>query len=498
LPPDAPITNTLASGQVQWFSVPAPIWAGFATNRLLSASAPVNLFFNQTNPPTGTNAGDILLLTNAAAGASVLKIGGSPPLSPATTYYLGVQNTNASSVTFAVRVDFSVAEITLNNPMPVTLAPFSLPRYFVYNVASNETGVEFQLSNLSGNASLVVHEGLPVPDLGSYDYGSFNPGTNGEQIIVFTNSVPVPLAPGPWYLGIFNVDVTNVTLTALVTDYTNAVPPIVSLNRGVSYAATNSGPSNNIDYYHYVVEPGAVRAQFEIDGPGGNMTLLARRGLPLPNLSSFDYRSTDPQPGDQLITIFDSSSPVPLAPGDWFLAAVDNSAGPVGYSVLANDWSGYGTNLTLLDPEESTNAFCFDWLTLPGVRYFVQAKTNLSDATWSTLGPITASDISTNFCLPLPSPWHFFRVGQGLAPSTFVGHPSIASINVATNVVQLQWSYPVYARFQVQWSPALAPASWQNVPMIVTPNTGLCTFTDDGSQTGGLAPTRFYRLQLLP
>jgi subtilisin-like proprotein convertase family protein len=498
LPPDAPMTNTLGGGQVQWFSVPAPVWAGLATNRMLSASAPVNLFFNQTTPPTGTNVGDILLLANATAGASVIRIGGSPPLSPGTTYYLGVQNTNASPVTFAVQVDFSIAEITLNNPVHVALAPFSLPRYFFYNVTSNETGVEFQLSNLSGHAYLVVREGLPVPDLGSYDYGSFNPGTNGQEIIVFTNSAPIPLAPGPWYLGIFNVDVTNVLLTAQVTDYTNPVPPMVSLNRGISYAATNSGPSNNIDYYHYVVEPGAVRAQFEIDGPSGNMTLLARRGLPLPSLSSFDYRSTDPQPGDQLITVFDSSSPVPLAPGDWFLAAVDNSAGPVGYSILANDWSGYGTNLTLLDPVEATNEFCFNWLTLPGVRYFVQAKTNLSDATWSTLGPVTATDISTNFCLPLPSPWHFFRVGQGLAPSTFVGHPSIASINVATNVVQLQWSYPVYSRFQVQWSPALAPASWQNVPTIITPNAGLCTFIDDGSQTGGLAPTRFYRLQLLP
>jgi hypothetical protein len=187
-----------------------------------------------------------------------------------------------------------------------------------------------------------------------------------------------------------------------------------------------------------------------------------------------------------------------LTPGDWFLAAVNNSPGPVGYSILANDWSAYGTNLLLLDPVESTNEFCFNWFSLPGVRYFVQAKTNLTDTTWSTLASVTASDISTNFCLALPSPWHFFRLGQGLAPSTFVGHPTIASINVGTNLVQLQWSYPVYARFQVQWSPSLAPASWQNAPTIITPNAGVCTFTDDGSQTGGIAPTRFYRLQLLP
>jgi hypothetical protein len=114
------------------------------------------------------------------------------------------------------------------------------------------------------------------------------------------------------------------------------------------------------------------------------------------------------------------------------------------------------------------------------------------------LTPFVATDVSTNFCLALPSAWHFFRIGQGLAPSTFAGQPSIASIQVATNMVQLSWSYPVYARFQVQWAPSIYPASWQNAPTIITPNAGLCTFVDDGSQTGGFAPTRFYRLVLLP
>jgi hypothetical protein len=62
----------------------------------------------------------------------------------------------------------------------------------------------------------------------------------------------------------------------------------------------------------------------------------------------------------------------------------------------------------------------------------------------------------------------------------------------------LQWTAATNASCQVQWSPSLSPPSWTTFNGVVTSPTGVCSFLDDGSQTGGLDPQRFYRLLELP
>ena len=194
--------------------------------------------------------------------------------------------------------------------------------------------MSFQLLNLGGNLDLVARRGLPLPALTSFDYGSFNPGTEDEGILVFQNSSPVALAPGRWYLGVFNADVTNVVFTILATEYTNGFPNIVNLASGVSFPANNSGTGDATDYYHYVVTTNARRAQFEIDGPTGDMTLVARKGC-LPTLTDYACLSANPGPNEELITLYDFSSPIALTPGDWFISAVNVWGAPVGYSIMA-------------------------------------------------------------------------------------------------------------------------------------------------------------------
>jgi hypothetical protein len=46
-----------------------------------------------------------------------------------------------------------------------------------------------------------------------------------EEILVTTNSDPVVLTPGTWFLGVFNNDTTNVTYTILATENTPTNPP---------------------------------------------------------------------------------------------------------------------------------------------------------------------------------------------------------------------------------------------------------------------------------
>ena len=65
--------------------VTGPDWVSFATNLLLTASAPVNVFFNQSAPPTGTNSDDEALALGSSAGTWVLKTNAAPGLNPGST-----------------------------------------------------------------------------------------------------------------------------------------------------------------------------------------------------------------------------------------------------------------------------------------------------------------------------------------------------------------------------------------------------------------------------
>ena len=76
-----------------------------------------------------------------------------------------------------------------------------------------------------------------------------------------------------------------------------------------------------------------------------------------------------------------------------------------------------------------------------------------------------------------------------------------------TNGFLLTWFAPSNDLFQVQWTTSLFPAVWTtftNPPVVgyntnfpAGPTNATFTFFDDGTQTGGFGPTRFYRLILL-
>jgi subtilisin family serine protease/subtilisin-like proprotein convertase family protein len=492
------VTNTIPPGQTAPFFIDVPAWATLATNILVNASAPVNLLFNQNLPPTGTNAGDVTLLSASTGGLLALITNGTPPLVPGARYYLGIQNPGAVIVTASVQVDFDVTLLANGVPFDAIQAGNTLPRYFSYDVSSNGTAVSFQLVDLSGNVDLVAQT-TPFPTLTGFDYGSFNPGTNDEDILVFTTSTPVALAPGRWYLGIFNADATNVTYTILATEYTNTFPNIISLASGIPYSTVNSGAGDATDYYHYVVTSNALRAQFEIDGPTADMTLVASEGLPLPTLTNYALLSANPGLNDELITLFDFSTPVALTPGDWFISAVNVSGGPAGYTIVATEFATYATNVLITSCQAFTNSLCLTWASVPGIRYYIQGKTNLNDTNWIAVSPtITAGDVLTTCCLALPSACQFFRVGEGLVVTPYVPPVLISSITLGTNGVLLQWLAPSNSQFQAQWTPALAPATWSAFTNVLTGTNSVFWFLDDGSQSGDLTGPRYYRLQQLP
>jgi hypothetical protein len=81
----------------------------------------------------------------------------------------------------------------------------------------------------------------------------------------------------------------------------------------------------------------------------------------------------------------------------------------------------------------------------------------------------------------------------------------ISSIVYTNGGFLLTWFAPSNDLFLVQWTPGLAPTGWRTFTNVVSYNTSVFTsptntqfnFFDDGSQTGGFGPTRFYQLILL-
>jgi hypothetical protein len=101
-------------------------------------------------------------------------------------------------------------------------------------------------------------------------------------------------------------------------------------------------------------------------------------------------------------------------------------------------------------------------------------------------------------CISLPSPYHFFRVSEGLVVIPYVPPVPITGITSDTNGVLLQWLAPSNTRFQVQWTLSLDPPAWASFGTILTSTNGVFSFLDDGSQSGGLDGPRFYRLRQVP
>jgi hypothetical protein len=499
LTPWVAFTNSVLPGQMAYFSVDAPAWASFATNRLLIATDPLNLWFNQAGLPTGTNAGDATLFGPSTSGSSTLTTNGTPALLPGQMYFLALENPGTNPVSYVIQVDLDITPLADGVPVSSTLAVSGIPRYFSYDVTTNAQAVRFELFNLTGNVQLVARRDAPLPTLSSYDYRSANPGTNDEIIIVQTNSLPVSLTPGRWYLGVFNVDTVAVDYTIQATEFTNVPPVIITLTNAVPYANTNFFAPSDVDYYRFVVSTNAVRAQFEINAPTADLTLVARKGLPLPDLATHDFLSANPGLNDELIVFHNYSAPVALTPGEWFLTAVNVAGVPAAYSIMATEWPVHGTNIAVILQQVVSNQFCITWTSLPGAHYVVEGKPDLNATNWTDVSPtLTATGPETTWCIPLPSVYHFFRVREGLSLGAAVTPVAISRVVVTGGGVELGWVSPTNQTFRVQWSPAIAPAVWTDITNIVASTNTTFTFTDDGSQTGGLGVTRFYRLVIQP
>jgi subtilisin-like proprotein convertase family protein len=542
--------------QVQWASNLPPTWNTFP----VIVGYDTNVFSNPTNTQfdffdDGSLSGGL----SSPRFYRVILLSSSTPTNPPPTFVTltNMISYSASNSGGTSNIDFYRYVVT-NNPA---------------------TRAQFEVDNPSGDVTLIIRKGS-VPSLGTSDYISTNSFTNSEVIIVVSNSTPVTLTNGDWYLGVVNVsggsvnysvkasewpatgqpiNVTNISYngssfcltwdslpgayyhiegintlgatnwtvaspTILATNYsttycvspvtnnfyrvvegivlsTNQASsiPVVDLTNGIGYSASNAGGANTTDYYHYVVTNNpAARAQLEVMNPSGNVTLVARKGLPLPSLATNDYISQNPLTNSELIIIFTNSSPVALTPGDWYLAVVNLSGGSVSYTVKATEWPVTGQPINVTNVTYNGSSFCLYWQSLPGAYYYIEGINTLGATNWTVASPtITATGYSANYCVS-PVTNNFYRVVEGLVLSAAAVPPPVVSVTYTNGHFLLQWNGPTTATYQAQWASNLPPA-WNSFSNIIGSGTGQFSFLDDGSQTpGGLGVTRYYRVMVVP
>jgi hypothetical protein len=452
----------------------------------------VNGVYASTN---AGNADEFVCLDGASFPAS-LKPG---------DWYVAVVNREVTPVNFCIRVtellDTQMPPLTNAVPFNNTLAPAGFD-FYRYRVSANAVQVNFEIIQTDANVDLFVDHGFCSSNAFTFSYASTNAGTINELIVVATNSLPEPLAPGEWLIAVANNDPVFANYTIRVTEILPS--DIIRLTNAIPYTNTVAGLGSvtnfAVNYYVFNVSTNAVRAQFEIVAPSGNVNLVARKGLPLPSLDNTTLVSTNGGTSAELIVLFSNSTNIALTPGDWYLAVLNATSNAVTYSVVATEYFSAGTNVAISGITLVSNLLCFTWVnTLPGVNYYVQGKASLNDAAWVPVSPTLRATTNTlTWCIQLPSPYHFFRLVEGLSPQSAGNRIAFTGMSYGTNGVTFRWTAPPNQRYAVEWSATLSPPLWQPYPDYITSTNTAYVFTDDGSKTGGLGISRYYRFFLVP
>ena len=535
-----------------------------------------------------------------------------------------------SAVPIAINSNVPPVIITLTNAIPYTNSNSGGSDYYKFIVTnsaagSNAVAVLFDVLNPSANVTLVARYGLPLPSLSSYDYISANPGTANEHIVVLTNSTPVALTNGDWYLAVVNISGGPVTYAAKATELFSVVPPLFTYPTNnvftnlettpftVTCLATDtntppltltfalvSGPTNiTIGPASGVINWTPTEAQ----GPSTNLisVSVANAAFSVTNSFTIIVEESNLPPAFVLTNISDqiavagnpfvftnaaTDPDIPVNPLTYVLLVAPTSAvistnGVITWTpVLAqvgttnlfttvvtdtNPWAvntqsfsiTNSFNVIVLFPPGLTNGLPLT-NTVPGggiAYYLVTVPINADFATNILLfatnlpvnllfnqtnmpigaGPgdftllsnvtngIGSPVLGTNTAPPLlPGSTYYlgvhntnsvavtfalevnFHLVPPPPPPPVIVISSIVYTNIGgTNGFLLTWFAPTNDLFKVQWTASLAPTSWQNFSNIVaydlfiSPTNSRFTFFDNGSQTGGFGPTRFYRLLLL-
>ncbi len=320
--------------------------------------------------------GGLTLLTNAIAGASLFSATSSPQLLPGGTYYLGVQNTNATAVNYAVQVNFQL---------------------------------------LSGAPAVVFRAGIQATNNG-YLLSWFAPSNNLFQV-QWTPSLTVPwqTLASPAYLG-YNPSYPASGTNAQFTWFDNGAQTGGSLSPNRFYRLVEPGIlaslANGLAQTNTVAAGATVYYAVNVPGTANAATnLLLFAGLPVNLL----YSSTPPA-GMNSSSFVSSSLPVATTyvvtnspavsltsvtnyfPTPQPLFATTNGASVIFINPVTNTY--YGSDWVYDNYTTNYQTILNNFLIFNGVTNLISSATNLA-GTWFSQTSSLATNFSANLSLTI-------------------------------------------------------------------------------------------------
>ncbi len=215
LAPGTVFNGKVAPGTIQSFSMSVPPWLLFTTNAMTSPSlGHLQLLYNETAPPTGSQVGDFTLLQSTSNGVAVVSnVRGNPILPAGRRYYLGVRNLDAVTNDFSLLVNYDTLQTTTlgwDYFLPAAIASGSArTNWYQFTVAPSDPYNVFEFQKLTGNVELLLrHQALP--DGTHYDIRAVVTGTNAAKILIQTNNA-LPFIGGKWYAAVRSLQSGNVS-----------------------------------------------------------------------------------------------------------------------------------------------------------------------------------------------------------------------------------------------------------------------------------------------
>lgn len=112
---------------------------------------------------------------------------------------------------------------------------------------------------------------------------------------------------------------------------------LVVLANGVPFTRNGTTPGY-LDYYAFDVSSNAIGAAFEIPAMTDDVDLYLAKTPVLPRPFLYSYASTNRGTTPEAIAITQSSAPVPLEPGRWFLSVATRGTNSASYNIIASEF----------------------------------------------------------------------------------------------------------------------------------------------------------------
>jgi hypothetical protein len=354
------------------------------------------------------------------------------------------------------------------------------------------------------------------------------------KVVLRTNDA-LPSLNGDWFLTVINRDTNNLAYTVMAS-FPVEPRPVLPLASRVWF--TNTIPADTpglpavLDYYQFTVAPTCLAAQFELEPVDGNVELLLRKDG-LPDLAAWDIFSGNPNLQPEVIRLGVGDPTMLLTPGDWFLAVYNYNWVPVSvtYRIRAADLTpnivplvsnsavtntipnGSSLDYYSFDVSDRATDAVFELLDPSGpAGLLIRYGLPLPDAGWFDYSVASTGLLSTSVTISASSPiplaqgrWYVAVTNLDVVPVSYairatecMGQCEVdLKFTPLPNGFALDWFGPAGRNFQVQYATNIPP-NWVTLPNIITSTGSRYRVVDDGTQTGGPARFKMYRVLLVP